>query len=341
MILLEKILPVSSVAAATAMALTLPVPLSSAAAADAGNPATCPVFSWTALGTAGGPVPYFDRAEPSNLLQAGDQRILVDAGDGAGNQLARIGISLADVRTIFISHHHLDHTGGLAAVIGLRWMIQAPGRITVYGPPGTVALVDGLIASMAPQANIGFGLGAPPERPASSVEVIELAGGQTVELGGVRVSTAANTHFGAPGEGEAKGAISLSYRFDYGRRSITFTGDTGPSDALVELARGSNLLVSEVVEPEALMADIIANRTFTPQGLREELAKHLSAHHLTAPEVGRLASRSEVGGVLLTHFAIPGPLSASSKAILEGVRTRYSGSVELARDLAVFDVGCS
>ena len=69
------------------------------------------------LGTAGGPVPTVDRSEPANLLVAGEEKILVDTGDGTVGQLARLGMSLGPIRHVFISHHHHDHTGGLAAVV--------------------------------------------------------------------------------------------------------------------------------------------------------------------------------------------------------------------------------
>ena len=115
--------------------------------------AACSAMRWTTLGTAGGPVPTADRAEPSNLLVAGDQQILVDTGDGTVNQLAGLGMDMRRIRTVFISHLHLDHSGGLAAVIGLRWMNQFPGQLTIYGPPGIREVVDGIIASMAPPAS--------------------------------------------------------------------------------------------------------------------------------------------------------------------------------------------
>lgn len=46
---------------------------------------------------------------------------------------------------------------------------------------------------------------------------------------------------------------SLSYRFDLGHRSITYTGDTGPSDAVTRLAQGSDMLVSEVIALEPIV----------------------------------------------------------------------------------------
>lgn len=84
---------------------------------------TCPQLRWTTLGTAAGP----NRSEPANLLIAGNQQNLVDTGDGTVNQFARVGHDLGKVRTVFLSHHHMDHTGGLATVIGLRWMNNMPG----------------------------------------------------------------------------------------------------------------------------------------------------------------------------------------------------------------------
>jgi ribonuclease BN (tRNA processing enzyme) len=80
--------------------------------------AGCPALRWVTLGTAGGPVPTVDRSEPANLLIAGDHSILVDAGDGTVGQLARAGRTIGEVDAVFLSHLHLDHSGGLAAVIG-------------------------------------------------------------------------------------------------------------------------------------------------------------------------------------------------------------------------------
>ena len=106
----------------------------------------CLPLSWTTLGTAGGPIPTLDRSEPSNLLRAGQTRVLVDAGDGAVNNLARMGVDLTRVQAVFISHHHVDHYGGLLAVIGLAWMTSYPGTLEIYGPPGTAELVAWLAA---------------------------------------------------------------------------------------------------------------------------------------------------------------------------------------------------
>ena len=320
--------------AAAALLATMPI------AAPAQTSERCPALRWTTLGTAGGPVPTPDRSEPANLLLAGDRPILVDTGDGTVGQLARIGLDMRTIRTVFISHLHLDHSGGLAAVIGLRWMNQFPGQLTVYGPPGIKAVVDGIVASMAPPARIGFGLGVPPPDPAGSVRAVEISDGQVLNLdGGLRVHAVANSHFDHDGKAD-RANISLSYRFSLGRRSITYTGDTGPSPAVTRLAEGSDMLVSEVIDLDRLVRDIAARRVDASADMLASMQKHLATHHLPPSDIGAMAASAKVGRVVLTHFAVPGALSDSEPALREGIGRHFAGPVDLARDLQSFDVGC-
>lgn len=300
---------------------------------------SCPAFRWTTLGTAGGPIPTLDRAEPANLLEAGGRTILVDSGDAAATQLARLGRSIGSIDTVFISHLHWDHTGGLAAVLGLRWMNNFETPITVYGPPGTAAVVDGIIASLRPQERVGFGTGARVADPAANITVFELADGEGVTIDAMRVTARINTHYDFTEE--QVGTTSLSYRFDMGGRSITYSGDSGPSTALTELAQGSDLLVSEVMALEPIMASILAMRPDMPPPVQAAMRQHMSTHHIEAVDVGRMAKAAGVGHLVLTHFAVPpGPLHDSEPYLRNGVRQSYAGPLDLARDLASYDVGC-
>lgn len=346
---IEKRQQVASFTGALAVLAMLLAPMAWAgpAVAAAVGPGVCPALRWVTLGTAGGPVPTADRSEPANLLIAGEERILVDTGDGTVDQLARLGMDLGPVRHVFISHHHHDHTGGLAAVIGLRWMNNFPGQLTVHGPVGTREMVDGIVASLGPQGRIGFGLGKPPPPPAASVKVVEIAAGESVAIGDLRVTTAANTHFdhggAAPesaGPSSAAAPQSLSYRFELGNRSITFTGDTGPSEAVTRLAQHTDLLVSEVIDLDRLLAEIRLRRSDMPPAVAEGMRQHLSTHHLVPVDVGRMAAAAGVKHLVLTHFAVPGLLIESEPALRSGVGGSYAGTVDLARDLASFSVGC-
>src|SRR6185437_7592162 len=94
------------------------------------------------LGTDGGPRAYPARAEPGNLLVADGIPYLIDAGPGVERQLALAGFKLAAIRTIFITHHHIDHDGGLPSLMSMTWFDAAwddrtPPPVQIYGPPAT------------------------------------------------------------------------------------------------------------------------------------------------------------------------------------------------------------
>jgi ribonuclease BN (tRNA processing enzyme) len=284
-------------------------------------------------------VPTLDRSEPANLLDIGGEAILVDTGDGTVTQLARLGRDMRNVHRVFISHLHWDHTGGLAAVIGLRWMNNFPGDLTIYGPPGTSRVVDAIVTSLGPSARVGFGTGAKVADPAANLHVVEIKDGGRVELpGSLSVRVASNTHFDETLD--QVGTQSLSYRFDLGNRSITYSGDTGPSEALASLAKGSDLLVSEVIALEPLFNDITTHRPDMTAEVRTQMYRHLSTHHIDAADVGKTAAKAGVGRIVLTHFAVPGPLSASEGYLRGGIAKSYAGPVDLARDLSAFETPC-
>lgn len=306
---------------------------SAATAAPAGH------FEWVTLGTQGGPIASLRRGEPANLLVRDGESYLVDAGDGAATRLLAAGSSYFALKGIFISHIHADHVGGLFAVLALRLQTRTVPPLTIYGPPGTRAIVDGLIAAMKPGAEAGFGMPGEVEiSPATNLRVVELRGGDTVKLGAFSVTAAANSHYSfPPGSALAAHFQSLSFRFTLTDRSIVYTGDTGPSDAVERLAKGADLLVSEMVDLEAaekLMARFSAHLS---QEERDRSAAHLRLHHLTTEEVGKLAARAGVGKVVMTHIAGGGdPDPAAPARYIAEVQSRFHGPVALANDLDRF-----
>lgn len=93
------------------------------------------------LGTAAGPLPREGRAQSSNLLTVNGTHYVIDAGDGVARRIAKAGINVRDIGTIFITHHHDDHTAGLGTLMSVAWDSQRTQPINVYGPPQTEALV--------------------------------------------------------------------------------------------------------------------------------------------------------------------------------------------------------
>ena len=97
----------------------------------------------TFLGT-GSAMPTGHRVQSGTLLQAGDNRLLVDCGSGVLDALARTDIGYEGVDTLLLTHHHLDHVSDLDVLLKARWL-AGETDLTVAGPPGTSALVESLL----------------------------------------------------------------------------------------------------------------------------------------------------------------------------------------------------
>jgi ribonuclease BN (tRNA processing enzyme) len=295
------------------------------------------VPTWTTLGTAGGPVTFAERSQPANLLSVGNDRIVVDCGDGCTERLAGAGVSPMAVKTVIISHLHQDHVAGLYGLISLRWMMGAPTPITIYGPPGIDQLVDGIRRSLAPSEKIGLPSGAPsPLALSDMVRVVVVNDGADFMVGGMRVRAVRNSHFDESGQPAANGSVSLSYRFDAGGRAIGYTGDTGPSDAVTRLFTGVGLIVSEAADLRGAQAAINAPNSPVPPAARAGLIRHIAEHHLTPAQAGAMAATAGAHCLVLTHLSISVPTAIGAPALEADARSKFAGSVSVARDLDRF-----
>lgn len=291
---------------------------------------------WVTLGTQAGPIANPERSQPANLLVLGETAILVDVGDGAVEQLSKVKVPLQAVKNVVISHLHFDHTGGLSALLGLRYQLGVSGVVTVYGPPGTKRFVDGIVASLQPLSQIGSGLPRARIEPDATINVIEIGHGSKVVIQGVQVTSVENTHYTLEPDGTENRHLSLSLRFDMPDRSIIYTGDTGPSEAVEGLAKGANMLVTEMLDFEGTMATVRAAMAGDSQARVDEIAEHLIKHHLTPENIGQMAARAGVGQVVVTHM---GPGSRAVKDLLRykrGIRQHFNGPVQFANDLDSF-----
>ncbi|MEL1250097.1 MBL fold metallo-hydrolase [Aurantiacibacter gilvus] len=311
--------------------------LQPAAAQDTVSP-TGIASQWITLGTHGGPVPHADRAEPSNLLLTGSEVYLVDVGDGAANQMARVGVPLARLSGVFISHLHFDHTGGLGAVLGLRFQTEAQNTLTIYGPPGTRQLVDGLIASMRPGGEAGYGVpGEEVHDPSIGIEVIEWRGGETAVVGGMTVRNVENTHYSFTPDSPQYGRYaSLSFRFDLPDRSILYTGDTAPSEAVDRLGQGVDLLVAEMIDLEGLLGAMGPARGDQAGGPPPLLIEHLRTHHITPSQIGEMAAAMDAGEVVVTHLVIGNAGREDWRRYEAEIGAHFDGTITIAQDLDGF-----
>ena len=120
---------------------------------------------------------------------------------------------------------------------------------------------------------------------------------------------------------------AFAYRFDTADRSVVFSGDTRPSAALIELARGADVLVHEVMYLPAL-EKLIASE---PQAAR--LRQHLLDSHTTAEQVGRVASEAGVKTLVLNHFVPGGDAALTDEVWRAAVAPHFKGELVIGRDL--------
>ena len=288
------------------------------------------------LGTSAGPPPRAHRAQSSNLLIVNGALYIVDAGDGVARRVAKAGVNVREVGTVFITHHHDDHTAGLGTLLSVAWDQNRTKPIHVYGPPRTVELVTAAVQYFTISAEIRIADGG------RSVPIAHVFVGHDVTTGvvyqdtNIKVTAVENTHF-AFHEGPAAGKHkSYAFRFETSDRVIVFTGDTGPSDAVTELANGADLLVSETSSCQGRMQEMADDGRWQAMSPAEQagIVRQMTQGHMTLDEIGKMAARANIKTVVLSHLTHKRDGNYTPWA--EEVKKHFSGRVLIAKDLMEF-----
>jgi ribonuclease Z len=250
------------------------------------------------LGTGGALNP--ERYQAAMLVQAGARSVLLDVGGGLGivRRLLACEVDPASVRHVFLSHRHIDHVGGLEPL--LMYVFYAafragapPPRVDVHALAGSSTAIRATLAAADASGEKVFGERLSWRTPNAGVaEPID--GGMTLTLVPV-------DHL--PPTGDAAGCV-----VNAGGVRIVYSGDTRPCNALVEAARGADLLIHEVGGTEA----------------RAEVLHRVG--HSTAADAGGVAARAGVRALAMFHM--PAPVWVSPEDMLAEAR-RHAPGVEV------------
>ena len=314
-----------------------------AAFAQAPGAPAAPRSEFVTLGTGGGPVIRRERAEPANAIVVGKDVYLFDTGSGVERQMVGAGLALANVRAVFISHHHIDHNADLGQLIDSRWMFNSVQALPVIGPPGTVEMVGALVQASRPVELSPIGSAGPRGKIAiaRTVDARDLAATmdrptEVYKDDNIRVLAVTNEHYHfAAGSPAASFSRSYSFRIEAADRVYVYTGDTGPSTHLEELAKGADVLVSEVIDLDK-MRQILKRAGDLPPAMLPPMIKHMEEDHLTPAEIGKIAASAGVKAVVLTHIVPGEDGERDAGGYTKGISPTYRGPVKLARDLDRF-----
>ncbi|MDQ6772737.1 MAG: MBL fold metallo-hydrolase [Candidatus Dormibacteraeota bacterium] len=234
------------------------------------------------LGCVGG-WPVAGRACSGYLVSEGETRVWIDAGAGTLAELLKHD-SLGNMGALWISHLHPDHCSDLGLVRNLLAYGHARGGrpLPVYGPPGWGAWFNHAVPDS--QATL------------AAFDMRELKDRARVRTDDIRLTAFVVNH----------GLVTFACRAESDHGVLAYSADSGPCQALVELAREADLFACE-----AFLSSPAAGRSETV---------------MTPEQAGEVAAAAEVRSLLLTHLHPDAdPAAAAARA-----RTRYAGPVAVA-----------
>ncbi len=300
------------------------------------------MLSVTFLGT-GAAIPTLDRNVSSIALHREGEMLLFDCGEGTQRQMMRYGVGFS-LREIFFTHYHADHILGLTGLIRTMGLQDRTDGITLYGPKPARKTLDALL-------NVGI------ERTRFPVEIVEVAAGDRLARAEYDIAVFPTDHrantvgysliehdrlgrfnparareAGVP-EGPMWGALHRgeTVELDDGSRisaqdlvgearpgrTVVYTGDTRPTPAVVQAAKGADLLIHEA--------------TFS----HEEADRAQHTGHSTALQAAETARDAGVGRLVLTHISARYSREAPE---MRDEATEVFPDTEVARDGMVVDV---
>lgn len=272
------------------------------------------------LGT-GTPVPDADHSGPSTAVVYNGQAYLFDIGPGAVRSAIvaaqKKGIEAlypTKIKRLFLTHLHSDHILDYPELASTYWW-RRNDRISVWGPTGLNGMTQGYYDMVQRDTELRVNSRSPVKDPTGYQYITHEydQGGWTVKDGDVTIEAFEVEH----------GSITpaFGYRVSTPDKTIVISGDTSYSQKLVEMAKGADILVHEVICETGW------------SGLPEDWQHYHDAAHTRTGELGRIANEAKPELLVLTHVLHYG---APREKTLEEVEAIYDGDVVLAEDLDIY-----
>jgi ribonuclease Z len=282
-------------------------------------------FRVTLLGT-GVPIPSPERFGPSTLIEAGDQKLLIDAGRGATIRLYQLNVPIGRIDALLLTHYHSDHTCGIPDLWLTGWLQSHFGTrktpFRVIGPTGAVTLMSHLEQAYAADIKI---------------RVLD----EKLSLEGIAISVSEYNRDGVVYEKNGVKAIAFEvdhgdmikpaygYRIEFGGRVAVISGDTRYNQNVIKYGAGADLLVHEVAAAR-------------PELMKEAYIRRIIGHHVMPREAGVVFALTKPKLAAFTHVVqlasdrIPPP---TVDEMMAETRQTYDGPLQFGEDLMCFEIG--
>jgi len=237
--------------------------------------------------------PHNTREQTYLLLDCETQAFLIDCAGSPLQRLSLVGVAVEKLEGLIVTHHHPDHIYGVPALLSGLWLYGRKKPFHIYGPEKSVRTLRALVELMEWD-------GWPDWLSIVYHEVSAQENALVLDSPECRITASPVEHLIM---------TTLAVRIE-GKRAggvVVYSSDTGPSDALVRLARGAHLLIHEATGAEA--------------------------GHSTPAQAGAIAHRAQVGRLVLVHY----PRLEDAPQMIQQARQEFAGPVEVAEDFAIYE----
>jgi ribonuclease BN (tRNA processing enzyme) len=274
------------------------------------------------LGT-GNPSANPDRMGPSVAIVVNGTPYIIDCGAGvvrraaAAERLGVTGLKVTNLKTLFVTHLHSDHTLGYPDLIFSPWVLGRKEPLEVYGPAGIRAMTNHILLAYREDNDIRIKGLEHANATGNKVNVHEIKPGVVYKDQNVTVSAFLVKHGSWP--------QAFGYRFETPDRMIVISGDTSPSQSVVENCNGCDVLIHEVYSQVGFSAS------------KEDWRKYSLSFHTSTRELSEIAMKAKPKLLILYHQMFFGGPSDTEEGMLNEIRQGYQGRVVSAHDLDIYN----
>lgn len=248
------------------------------------------------FGTSGA-VPTLDRDNTSLAFYTKKEIVLVDCSGSPYQRVIRAGLDPTKVSSLVLTHAHPDHVYGLPSLVHNIGLTGRRAPFHIYGLKETMKSVQGMMELFPLEKKMQYEvkLHVVPEKECDVLTGL-----------GIRIVSTPVIH--------AIPAIGLRVEFDTAeeRAAVVFSGDNRPSESLLGLAKGVEVLIHEATRLEE-------HRTWAA-----------AEGHTTARQAGEVAAQAGVGQLILCHFAFE--IQGRLDEVHRQAKSAFNGPVELAKE---------